>query len=144
MSNVLNLQAENLVKLYDSSFTKKEATKTGEQLVLNVIENGNVDKLQLMCNLVRLQEVVVSAVSKMREYLPEEKTELFGVSFTPVSGGNVVNYQEDPIWQQLKNDLDQRTEQLKMAQKQPTFDAYGNEVPKVGTTPRKSSVTIKF
>jgi len=33
---------------------------------------------------------------------------------------------------------------LKLAQKQEVLDMYGNEVPKVSVSPRKSSITIKF
>jgi len=55
-----------------------------------------------------------------------------------------LNYSDDPIYQQLKADLDARAELLKLAQKQDLIDAYGNDVPKVSTTPRKSSITIKF
>jgi hypothetical protein len=82
----------------------------------------------------------------MRKHLPEEKMTCYGVEFTPVNGGETINYSEDPIYCQLKNDLDQRVELLKLANKQSQtiFDAYGNEVPKVSTTPRKSSITLKF
>ena len=138
------LRAEQLTTLYDASFTKKEAVKVGENMVKDVLENGDINPLELMCNLVRLLEVVGTAVTKLREHLPLEKTELLGVTFTPVNGGNTVNYSDDEIYITLKYDLDARTEQLKLAQKQDVFDAYGNQVPKVSTTPRKSSITIKF
>jgi len=45
---------------------------------------------------------------------------------------------------QAKAKLEARVELLKLAQKQTIIDAYGNDVPKVGTTPRKSSITVKF
>ena len=138
------MRAEEMATLYDSTFTKKEAIKTGENLVQNVLDNGQVGVLELTCSLVRLQEVVSSAVSKLRNHLPTGKTELMGVTFTPTNGGNTVNYSDDEIYRTIKADLDARTEQLKLAQKQETFDAYGNQVPKVSTTPRKESITIKF
>jgi len=138
------MRAEEMVTLYDSTFTKKEAIKTGENLVQNVLDNGQVGILELTCSLVRLQEVISTAVSKLRNHLPTEKTELMGVAFTPTNGGNTVNYSDDEIYRTIKADLDARTEQLKLAQKQEVFDAYGNQVPKVSTTPRKDSITIKF
>jgi hypothetical protein len=138
------MKAEQLSTLYDATFTKKDAIKTGEALVQNVLDNGQVSVLELTCNLVRLQEVILTAVTKVRKHLPTEKTELMGVTFTPTNGGNTVNYADDEIYRSIKADLDARTEQLKMAQKQDTFDAYGNQVPKVSTTPRKDSITIKF
>ena len=139
------MRAEQMSALYDSTFTKKDAIKTGEALIENALEAGEVDVMQLGANLVRLEQVVSSAMAKFRSHIVDkEKQVVLGVEFSPVNGGNTINYSDDEIWQTIKSDLDARTEQLKMAQKQPTFDAYGNEVPKVSTSPRKSSITIKF
>jgi len=139
------MRSEQMTALYDSTFTKKDAIKTGEALIENVLESGEVDIMQLGANLVRLQQVISSAVDKFRSHIIDtEKVTVLGVEFTPTNGGNTINYSDDEIWQTLKKDLDDRTELLKLAQKQPAFDAYGNEVLKVSTTPRKSSITIKF
>jgi len=139
------LRAEQMTALYDSTFTKKDAIKTGESIIESVLKSGEVDIMQLGANLVRLEQVVTSAVSKFRSHIIDaEKVTVLGVEFSPVNGGNTVNYADDEVWSTIKADLDARTEQLKLAQKQDTFDAYGNQVPKVSTTPRKSSITIKF
>jgi len=139
------MRAEEMTALYDSTFTKKDAIKTGEALIENVLESGDCDIMQLGANLARLEQVISSAMTKFRSHIIDrEKQIVLGVEFSPVNGGNTVNYADDEIWQELKRCLDYRTEQLKMAQKQDTFDAYGNQVPKVSTTPRKSSITIKF
>lgn len=138
------MRAEELATMYDSKFTKKEATKAGEALIQSVLDSGEVDKYELMSNLVRLQEVIISAVTKMRAELPFENYEALGVSYTAVSGGSTVDYSEDETYSNIKADLDARVELLKLAQKQEVLDTGGNEVPKVGTTPRKSSLTIKF
>jgi len=138
------MRAEEMAVMYSPDFTKKQAQKTGLQLVQDVIDNGNVDKLQFAANLFRLNEVVSAAATEMRQHLPFEKTSVYGVEFSPVNGGNTINYEEDEVYRTLKADLDARVELLKLAQKQAILDTYGNEVPKVGTTPRKSSVTIKF
>lgn len=139
------MRAEQMTALYDSTFTKKDAIKTGESLIQNVLDSGEVDIMQLGANLARLEQVVSSAMAKFRIHIVDkEKQVVLGVEFSPVNGGNTINYSDDEIWQTIKSDLDARTEQLKLAQKQPTFDAYGNEVPKVSTSPRKSSITIKF
>ena len=140
----MELRAEQMASLYDSTFTKKEAQKTGIKLVTDLLESGEVDKMQFTANLARLNEVISSAMSEVRKHIPEEKQSVLGVEFTPVNGGNTINYSDDPIYAQLKADLDARAELLKLAQKQTMFDAYGEEVPKVSTTPRKSSITIKF
>lgn len=139
------MRAEEMCALYDSTFTKKEAIKTGENLIESVLESGEVDIMQLGANLARLEQVIGSAMAKFRSHIIDtEKVTVLGVEFSPVNGGNTVNYSECEIWKQLKQDLDDRTELLKLAQKQPAYDAYGNEVPKVSVTPRKSSITIKF
>jgi len=140
----LELRAQDFVTMYDASFTKKEAQKVGIKLVTDLLENGNVDKMEFIANLARLNEVIATAMTEARKHITEEKQTVMGVEFTPVNGGNTVNYLEDPIYQELKADLDHRAELLKLAQKSTVIDAYGNDVPKVGTTPRKSSITIKF
>jgi hypothetical protein len=139
------MRAEQMTALYDSTFTKKEAIKTGENLVLSALEAGEVEPMELLANLVRLEQVVSSAVSTFRNHIIDEpKQTVLGVEFNPVNGGNTINYSDDPIYCELKKDLDNRVELLKLAQKQEVLDTYGNEVPKVSTTPRKSSITIKF
>jgi len=136
--------SEELATMYEPTFTKKDAILTGKRMVDNVIESGNIDKHQFMAQLCRLKEVVNSADAEMRKWLPEEKVTILGVEFTPVNGGNTIDYSSDLIYCQLKADLDARVELLKLAQKQTIIDAYGNDVPKVGTTPRKNSITLKF
>ena len=141
------MRAEQMTALYDSTFTKKDAVKTGENLIDSVLESGEADIMELGANLVRLEQVVSSAVSKFRSHIiDEQKQTVLGVEFSPVNGGNTINYAEDEIWNELKRCLDARTEELKLAQKQEVCDPENNydEVPKVSTTPRKSSTTIKF
>jgi aryl carrier-like protein len=139
------MRAEQMTALYDSTFTKKDAIKTGENLIQSVLDSGDIEIMELGANLVRLEQVVSAAVSKFRNHIIDnEKQLVLGVEFNPVNGGNTVNYHEDLIYCDLKKDLDARVELLKLAQKQDVFDAYGEQVPKVNTKARKSSVTIKF
>ena len=139
------MRTEEIATMYDSTFTKKEASQTGSSLVKNALESGDVDKMQLFANLARLNEVISSALNECRNSIEViEKTTSLGVEFNPTNGGNTINYSDDEIWVELKRCLDARTEELKLAQKQDVFDSYGNQVPKVSTTPRKSSITIKF
>ena len=140
----LELRVNEIVHMYDSTFTKKEAIKTGADLALNVFESGEVSPEEVLANLSRLKWVIDSAETTMRSKIEiYDKRTVLGLEFNYVSGGNTINYADDEIYSNIKADLDARTEQLKMAQKQDTFDAYGNQVPKVSTTPRKSSITIK-
>lgn len=140
----LQMRANEIVQMYDSTFTKKEAVKTGTDLALNVFESGEVSPEEVLANLSRLKWVIDAAETTMRSKLEiYDKRIILGLEFNYVNGGNTINYADDEIYSTIKADLDARTEQLKMAQKQDTFDAYGNQVPKVSTTPRKSSITIK-
>ena len=139
------MRAEEIATIYDSTFTKKEAILTGKRMVDNLLESGEIDKMSFGANLIRLNEVIGSAVSTFRDSIIDiDKQLVLGVEFNPVNGGNTINYVDDEIYVELKRCLDSRVEQLKLAQKQDTFDAYGNQVPKVSTTPRKSSITVKF
>ena len=142
----LQLRAEEMANLYPQDFTKKEATETGVKMVSDLLESGSVDKLQFMANLCRLNEVIGSAVTEMRKHLPEEKIKVYGVEFTPVNGGDTYNFKEDPIWLDIQKELKEREELIKVAvkSKKEVYDESGVEVAKVSTTPRKSSVTIKF
>jgi hypothetical protein len=138
-------KAEQLATMYDQTFTKKEAVQTGKNLVVNLFELGEIDPLIVWTNICRLKEVINSADATFRDKINIlEKTTLNGVEFNYTNGGETVNLAEDEIYLQLKADLDARAELLKLAQKQQIIDAYGNDVPKVGTTPRKSSISVKF
>ena len=139
------LQVEQVATMYAPTFTKKEAILTGKRMVDDLLEKGEIDPLQVWTNICRLKEVINSADASFRDKIDIlEKTDKNGVEFNYTNGGETVNLTEDPIYCQLKADLDARAELLKLAQKQNMFDAYGNEVPKVGTTPRKSSISVKF
>lgn len=141
----LQMRAEDMVQMYDATFTKKEAIKTGETLVKTALENGNVGKHELMGTIVRLKAVIDSAEAALRSELPQDNTTVMGVEFKHVNGGKVLNYDEDPVYAQMKKDLKHREELLKAAKSgEPVLDGYGNEVPVVGTTERKSSINIKF
>lgn len=141
------MQAEQLASLYPVDFTKKEAVKTGAELTKKAFEEGNVDKLHFVANLARLEAVISSAMAEARNGIIDiEKSIALGVEFVPTNGGETLNYKDDPIWSDIKRELTEREELLKVAYKSKNefYDSEGIEVPKVSSTPRKSSVTIKF
>ena len=138
------MREEQIATMYDSTFSKKDAIKQGAQIVKNVIDNGNISKHEFTDNIARLKAVIDTAFELIKENIKDEKTTVLGVDFTPVNGGNVLNYNEDAIWVELKYELECRQELLKLAQKQFTLDAGGIQVPKVGKTNRKDSLTLKF
>ena len=78
------MQAEQLASLYPTDFTKKEAVKTGSELTKKNFNEGNVDKLQYVANLARLEAVISSAMAEARNGIVDiEKTSVLGVEFNP-------------------------------------------------------------
>lgn len=126
--------------------TKKEIQFSAKEFASELIESGNHNPQELLAQALRLKEALTVIESEIRNSLPQEDFEAFGLTGKYVQGGNIPQYEEDEVYATLKKDLKDREELLKTAlkQKDPFFDAYGNEVPKVSTKPRKSSLTIKF
>lgn len=123
---------------------KKEIQFYAKNFITDILEAGETDKYELLAQAKRMGEALDIINTELLKVLPQENFEAFGLKGTFRSGGDTINYAEDEIYATIKKDLDARTEQLKLAQKQDTFDAYGNQVPKVSTTPRKSSLAISF
>ena len=124
--------------------TKKEIAKSSKDFAEQLIDSGNYSTEEIYAQALRLKEAVSVIEETLKGKLPQESFEAFGIKGTYRSGGDTINYSEDEVWSVLKKDLDDRTELLKLAQKQDVIDDYGNEVPKVSTTPRKSSLAISF
>ena len=143
-SNLFLMLQEQEINTKNFLPNKKEIHFSANQFVENLLEAGEVDKTEMFVQALRLSEALEVVKDKLKNSLPQENFEAFGVKGTYRSGGDSINYLEDEIYATIKKDLDARTEQLKMAQKQETFDAYGNQVPKVSTTPRKASLAISF
>ena len=141
------MRTEEIATMYDSTFTKKEASQTGVNLVKTSLENGDVDKMQLFANLARLNEVISSAINECRNSIDvHEKVSVLGVEFNPTNGGETLNYKDDEIYSDIQRELKEREELLKLAYKSKgeIYDEAGVLVPKVSSTTRKSSITIKF
>ena len=142
----LEMREADIVSLYDATFTKKEAIKTGQNLAQNIIDSGNVSKHEALANLVRLQEVVSNAVSVLKDSVSDEKALLLGVEFTPINGRSMPQFSDDDVWQDLSKKIKQREELLKVAMKsdEPIYDNEGVEVPKITCNYSKSSLNIKW
>jgi cell division protein FtsX len=126
-------------------FGKRDYISRGKEITTQILNDGEIDKIEFWSKVAKLKELVNAMDSQLRESIQlTEKLTSNGVEFNPTNGGVSINYEDDPIYCELKKDLKEREELLKIAQKSTIFDAYGNEVPRVSTTPRKSSITIKF
>ena len=142
----LQLREQDIVTLYDATFTKKDAQQTGLKLAKTIIDGGEVSKHEALANLVRLSEVISNAITEIKESVIHEKVTILGVEFTPLNGRTMYNFKDDHLWNDLSNKIKQREELLKVALKSDEiiFDSEGVEVPKVEVTNAKSSLTIKF
>jgi hypothetical protein len=141
------MQQENLAQLYPYNFTKKEASKTGADLTKKVFDEGNIDPVLFASNLARLGAVIESAMAEFRRRIDLfEKITINGVEFNPINGGEILNYKEDSVYSEIFDKLKAREELLKLAHKSngEIYDHDGIMIPKVSSSPRKSSITIKF
>ena len=123
---------------------KKEIQYSAKSFITDILEAGERNKLELLSQAKRMTDAIEIVTGEILKSLPQENFEAYGLKGTVRSGGEIINYAEDEIYVQLKADLDARVELLKLAQKQTIIDAYGNEVPKVSTTPRKDSLAITY
>jgi len=123
---------------------KKEIQFSAKKFITEVLEAGEVDKYELIAQAKRMQEALEVINTELLKVLPQENFEAYGLKGTFRNGGYTINYSEDEIYKELKRCLDERSDLLKLAQKQEVADLYGNIVPKVSTTPRKSSLSIAF
>jgi len=124
---------------------KKEIQFSANTFITDILDKGESDKVELFAQAKRMSEALEVVTAKLLESLPQENFEAYGLKGTWRNGGNTVNYHEDEIWSELKQKLTDRESLLKLALKssEPIFTEYG-EVPKVSTTPRKSSLSISF
>ena len=123
---------------------KKEIQFSAKTFITNVLEAAETDKYELLAQAKRMGEALDIINTELLKVLPQENFEAFGLKGTFRSGGDTINYAEDEIYSAIKKDLDDRAELLKLALKQDIIDIYGNDVPKVSTTPRKSSLAISW
>jgi len=124
--------------------TKKELKLQSLNFAEQLVDSGDYELKEIYSQALRLKESLTVVESYLKKALPEEDFEAYGLKGNYRSGGNTLNYSEDEVYCELKSDLDARVELLKLAQIQVVLDTYGNEVPKVSTTPRKSSLAISY
>jgi hypothetical protein len=142
--DLFQLMREQEVQTQNFIPNKKEVQFSAKKFITEILEAGETDKYELLAQAKRMLEALDVINAELVKVLPQENFEAFGMKGTFRSGGDTINYSDDAIYATIKKDLDDRAELLKLALKQDVIDAYGNEVPKVSTTPRKSSLAISF
>ena len=142
-----DIRSEEMQTIYAPGFTKKQAEQTGIDLIDKMFTDGNKTPVQFFSNIARLKAVIDAADRAFRDRVNLPAVDSYnGVTFTPKSGAESLNYGEDDICVLLENKLKQRQELLKVASKtdEIIFDAQGCEVPKVSKKYNKPSIVITF
>ncbi len=126
--------------------SKKEIQLTSKKFVSDLLDSGEVNKVEVYAQALRLKEALSIIEAELKESLGQENFEAFGINGTFRNGGESLNYSEDPIYSDLQNQLKAREELLKTALKidYPFYDSEGIEIPKVSKTNRKSSLSITY
>ena len=143
-NDLIMLMREEEVTTSNFLPTKKELKLQSLNFAEQLVDSGDYELKEIYSQALRLKESLTVVESYLKKALPEEDFEAYGLKGNYRSGGNTLNYTEDEVYCELKSDLDARVELLKLAQRQVVLDTYGNEVPKVSTTPRKSSLAISY
>ena len=142
--DLFHLMRQQEVETQNFLPNRLEIQLSSKNFIKEILDAGEIDKIELLAQAKRMGEALEVINAELLKVLPQENFEAFGLKGTFRSGGETINYSDDAIYSAIKAELDARAELLKLALKQPIIDAYGNDVPKVSTTPRKSSLAISF
>jgi hypothetical protein len=145
-SNLFLMLQEQSVETNNFLPTKKEIQLSAKSFVSNLLDAGTTDKMELYAQAVRINEALQIVTDELKNSIPQENFEAFGVKGTYRSGGETLNYKEDLVYAELEAKLKERAELIKVAtkSKDTIYDSEGVEVTKVSSTQRKSSLAISF
>jgi adenylosuccinate synthase len=123
-----------------------EIQLSAKTFIKEVLDAGEIDKIELLAQAKRMGEALDVINAELLKVLPQENFEAFGLKGTFRSGGETINYKDCEVWSDINRELKEREDLLKLALKSQNeiYDAAGVQVPKVSTTPRKSSMAISF
>jgi adenylosuccinate synthase len=119
---------------------------SAQTFIKEVLDAGEIDKIELLAQAKRMGEALDVINAELIKVLPQENFEGYGLKGTFRSGGETINYKDCEVWSDINRELKEREDLLKLALKSQNeiYDAAGVQVPKVSTTPRKSSMAISF
>ena len=125
---------------------KKEIQFSSKKFITDLLDAGEVNKYELLAQAIRMIEALDVINEELLKVLPQENFEEFGLKGIFRNGGETINFKECEIWSNIQKELKEREELLKTALKsnKEVYDENGVLVPKVSTTPRKSSLSISF
>ena len=126
--------------------SKKELITSSTHFAERIIDSGDFNLQEVYAQALRLKEALNTIEQVFKKSLPDENFEAFGIKGQYRSGGDTVNYTDDEKYLEIKEQLKHRESLLKAALKSDIdfYDEEGVKVPKVSTTPRKSSLAVTF
>ena len=144
--NLFELMAQQSVATANFLPNKKEIEFSSKEFAKKLIDSGELDKHEAFAQAERLTLAITNVRDELKKSLPREKQTFYGIEITPVSGRQMIQYNEDLVWSELKEKLSQREELLKVALKtnEPFYDNEGVEVPKVSVKYSADSLTVKY
>ena len=125
---------------------KKEVVTNAENFAKNLIESGEIDKMEMLSQATRLKDAITTVFDTIKSSVPHEKANGYGIELVPANGRKMVQYSEDPIWVELQKAVKDREALLNASLKvdAPVFDEEGIEIPKVSVKFASDSLTIKY
>lgn len=140
------MMAEQEVSSSNYFLNKKEIEFSSKEFAKKLIDSGELNKHEAFAQAERLALAITNVRDEFKASLPREKYVGFGIEINPVSGRQMIQYNEDLVWSELKEKLSQREELLKVALKtnEPFYDSEGCEVPKVSVKYSADSLTVKY
>jgi hypothetical protein len=144
--DLFQLMREQEIQTSNFLPNKKEIQLSAKTFIKEVLDAGEIDKIELLAQAKRMGEALDVINAELIKVLPQENFEGYGLKGTFRSGGETINYKDCEVWSDINRELKEREELLKIALKSHNeiYDAAGVQVPKVSTTPRKSSLAISF
>ena len=144
--NLFELMRQQEIETQNFLPNKKEIQLSAHNFISDILDAGEVDKYELLAQAKRMGEALDVINAKLLEVLPQENFEAYGMKGTFRNGGETLNYKDCEVWCEINRQLKEREELLKVALKSNSeiYDESGVQVPKVSTTPRKSSLSISF
>lgn len=144
--DLFQLMREQEVQTQNFLPNKKEIQFSAQTFIKDLLDAGEIDKIELLAQAKRMGEALEVINAELLKVIPQENFEAFGLKGTFRSGGETINYKDCEVWNDINRELKEREELLKLALKSQNeiYDAAGVQVPKVSTTPRKSSLAISF
>jgi adenylosuccinate synthase len=123
-----------------------EIQLSAKTFIKDLLDAGETDKFELLAQAKRMGEALEVINTELLKVLPQENFEGYGLKGTFRSGGETINFKDCEVWSDINRELKEREDLLKLALKSQNeiYDAAGVQVPKVSTTPRKSSMAISF